>query len=379
MNRLRVINFPMLGVSSIVSALYLVACAPKPQAPPAPVAAPVPVPVVAPAPAPPPVTLPAPAPLSTPPALTQSFALWRDTLRSDALGQSIRPDVFDAAFAGLVPNPRVIELDRGQPEVKTTSAQYIGRRLTAARIGQGQRVRADNSRTLAGVEQTYGVPASVMVAIWGMETSYGGDMGSFDVVRSLASLAYDGRRSALFRSELLAALTILNSGKVTAQQLRGSWAGAMGHPQFMPSSYLELGVDGDLDGRVDIWTSLPDVFASMGNYLKNRGWRAGVPWGGAVTLPAGFDASRFAEPVRPAGCRRAMEKHTAMRPVAAWKADGLVPAIGFPDESVLASVVQPDGADGPAFLVTENYRVILAYNCSNYYALSVLMLADKVG
>jgi membrane-bound lytic murein transglycosylase B len=222
----------------------------------------------------------------------------------------------------------------------------------------------------------------VMVAIWGMETSYGSDMGRMGVIRSLASLAYDGRRSALFRRELLAALTILNDGKARPEQMQGSWAGAMGHPQFMPSSYLELGVDGNGDGKVDIWSSLDDVFASMGNYLKSRGWQSGVPWGVEVRLPETYDAGRYVELTPATGCKRAMEKHSALRPVASWKADGLavaVPETAFPADTVMASVVRPDGVDGPAFLVTENYRVILAYNCSNYYALSVLLLSDKVG
>jgi membrane-bound lytic murein transglycosylase B len=372
-----------LGVSSVVTALFVASCAPKPAPLPPVVAAPVLPQVVSIAPASvPPVTLPQTEPATVSPATSQSFDAWRLALRAEAIGLSIRPEVFDAAFDRLTPNPRVIELDRGQPEVKTTSAQYIGRRLTSARIAQGQRVRIDNSVVLTGAEQIYGVPSSVMVAIWGMETSYGSDMGRMGVIRSLASLAYDGRRSALFRRELLAALTILNDGKARPEQMQGSWAGAMGHPQFMPSSYLELGVDGNGDGKVDIWSSLDDVFASMGNYLKSRGWQSGVPWGVEVRLPETYDAGRYVELTPATGCKRAMEKHSALRPVASWKADGLavaVPETAFPADTVMASVVRPDGVDGPAFLVTENYRVILAYNCSNYYALSVLLLSDKVG
>jgi membrane-bound lytic murein transglycosylase B len=375
---------PSLGVSSIVTALYLVACAPKSEAPPPSVATPAasPSPVATTATAPPKVVLPALIPVSTPPAATQSFETWRDALRQDVLAAGIRPEVFETAFANLVPNPRVVALDRGQPEAKTTSATYVGRRLTAARISQGKREREANRAILDQAELTYGVPANVMVAIWGMETSYGADTGSFDVVRSLASLAYDGRRSSMFRTELIAALTMLNTGKATPQQLRGSWAGAMGHPQFMPSSFLELAIDGDQDGKVDIWSSREDVFASMGNYLRSRGWRAGVPWGVQVTLPSGYDVSRTIEPVAPIGCRKAIAKHSALRPISVWKSEGLFPSSAaslFPDDGVLASIVQPDGIGGPAYLVTENYRVILAYNCSNYYALSVLLLADRIG
>ncbi len=311
-----------------------------------------------------------------------AFEQWRDALRADAIAQAISAATFDRAFAGLLPNPRVIALDRGQPEVKTTYAGYVERRLTGARIAQGRRLRQDNGATLESSARTYGVSADVMVAIWGMETSYGADMGSFDVIRSLASLAYDGRRSAMFRRELLAALTILDRDLATPAQLRGSWAGAMGHPQFMPTSYLELAVDGDQNGKVDIWSSLPDVFASMANYFSKRGWRAGVPWGFRVALPAGYDTSKYVPFNPPLSCKRALEKHSALRPIGQWRADGLLPADAgsiWPADHVLASVLKPDGDAGPAFLVTENYRVVLNYNCSNYYALSVLLLADKVG
>jgi lytic murein transglycosylase len=328
----------------------------------------------------------APIPLDPPtsaPARTgETFDTWRAALRTEAIAQGIRPETFDQALNGMLLNPRVIQLDRNQPDVKTTVASYIGRRLTAARISQGRRVRGQHAAMFAAKEQRYGVSADIMVGIWGMETSYGADMGSFDVVRSLTSLAYDGRRSVLFRRELLAALTILDQGKAKASQLRGSWAGAMGHPQFMPTSYLSLGQDGDGDGKVDIWSSLPDVFASMGNYLQSRGWKPGINWGFQVILPQGYDPMRYVPLDPQASCKRALEKHSALRPVSQWKQDGLVPASNssqWPEDSVLASIVMPDGPAGPAYLATENYRVVLNYNCSNYYALSVLMLADRVG
>lgn len=378
---------PSFGVMLVVTALLVAACAERTEPTPQPK-----MPTVAASPTPPPtarapvvvpLALPTADPASNAPGLTESFELWRDGLRKQVLAQGIRPDVFDSAFAGLSPNPRVVQLDRGQPEVKASYAGYVGRRLTPARISQGLRMRAEKSVQLAAAEQRYGVDANLMVGIWGMETSYGADMGSFDVIRSLASLAYDGRRSAMFRRELVAALTMLDKGMVPREQLRGSWAGAMGHPQFMPSSYLELGQDGDGDGRIDIWNNLSDVFASMGNYFHARGWRTGVPWGGEVQLPAGYDPQRYVALNPPTGCKRALEKHSGLRPVGQWKADGLVPSPGmtgtWPADDVLASVVRPDGDAGPAFLVTENYRVVLNYNCSNYYALSVLLLADRVG
>jgi membrane-bound lytic murein transglycosylase B len=342
------------------------AAVPVPLDPPAPTAAPVPV----------------DQPTSFPAMNDPAFDTWRASLRAEAIAQGIKPQTFDQAFAGLMLNPRVIQLDRNQPDVKTNSASYISRRLTAARISQGRRMRTQHAAMFAEKEQTYGVSADVMVGIWGMETSYGADMGSFDVVRSLTSLAYDGRRSAMFRRELLAALAILDQGRATRSQLRGSWAGAMGHPQFMPTSYLTLGRDGDGDGKVDIWSNLPDVFASMGNYLQSRGWKPGINWGFQVTLPQGYDPTRYVPLDQPANCKRALEKHSALRPVAQWKQDGLIPtdsASQWPADTALASVVLPDGPGGPAYLATENYRVVLNYNCSNYYALSVLMLSDRVG
>jgi membrane-bound lytic murein transglycosylase B len=375
----------ILFVAAPVLSVLLSGCAEKvvqsaPAKAPEVATAPVPVPLNPPTPQAAPVA--ADPATSAPAADGQAFEAWRAALRAEAIGQGIKPQTFDQAFAGLTLNPRVIQLDRNQPDVKTNSAAYIGRRLTAARIGQGRRMREQHAAMFAEKEQTYGVSANVMVGIWGMETSYGADMGSFDVVRSLTSLAYDGRRSSMFRRELLAALTILDQGRATSSQLLGSWAGAMGHPQFMPTSYLSLGRDGDGDGKVDIWSNLPDVFASMGNYLQSRGWQPGIQWGFQVSLPQGYDPSRYVPLNAPASCKKALEKHSALRPVAQWKQDGLIPADSaaqWPADTVLASIVLPDGPGGPAYLATENYRVVLNYNCSNYYALSVLMLADRVG
>ncbi len=381
-----------------MATLWVASCGRAPAEKPVVPAVAAPTVVVAPAPAPavpaPPVPLPEPVPSSPPPAIAPAIAAampdpsaeldtkglpgWLARLRQDGVAEGISAATFDTALADFVPNPKVVGLDRAQPEVKTYYASYVHRRLTPQRIAEGRRAIAAQAPALAVAEASYGVPASVLVGIWGMETTYGSDMGSYDVVRSLTTLAFEGRRAALFRRELLAALKLLDRNLATRAQLVGSWAGAMGHPQFMPSSILELGVDADKDGKVDLRGSLPDVFASMGNYLKFNGWQAGLPWGQQVRVPEGFNSAALAEPVPATGCKRAFEKHSVMRSVAAWRADGVASNTPLPDDSVMMALVLPDGPGGIAFLTTANYRVILKYNCSNFYALSVLGLADAV-
>ncbi len=231
---------------------------------------------------------------------------------------------------------------------------------------------------LARVEQETGVPESIMVAIWGHETNYGAFTGNFDLANSLATLAFDGRRRELFAGEFIATLKMLDRG-YPREQLKGSWAGATGYPQFLPSVYIRLARDGDGDGRADIWRSEADALASIANYFVNAGWRRGVPWGVRATVPEALDWNVLRNRTVSPRCERVHDRHTGWKTVSEWRALGVLPAGErslAPAE--LATLFQPDGPGTPAWLLTGNYRVILDYNCSNFYALSVGLLADAV-
>ena len=300
-----------------------------------------------------------------------------------AVAQGVRPATVAAVTPTLTFNPRVVALDRAQPGATpggppSRFAPYRAAHVDAARIGRGRTTYAAQSPRLQRIERETGVPASIMVAIWGHETNYGSYTGDFDLLRSLASLGYEGRRRSLFEGEYIAALKMLDRG-VTRDQLKGSWAGATGNPQFLPSIYLRLARDGDGDGRADIWLSPADTLASIANYFVNAGWRAGEPWGLAVGVPTGFDRSGTRNRLVSPRCPRVFERHSGWRTMAEWRALGLVPQDrGWPGDAVLATLIEPDGPGQTAYLVTGNYRVILDYNCSNHYALSVGLLADAV-
>lgn len=314
-------------------------------------------------------------------APTQNFSTWLQDVRKEAEQQGIRPETVASAFDGLDISKRVIELDRGQPEVfvKSNFHRYIIRHLTQSKISEGRAAKIDNIQALADAEQHYGVPAEVIVGIWGQETHFGKDIGRFPVIKALASLAYDGRRAAMFHSELLAALNMLDKGDVAPEQFVGSWAGAFGQSQFMPTSYLKYAVSGDGDGKADIWSNKADVFASIANFLKASGWSAGQGWGMAVSVPENFSIESVRNPNVPELCNKALSKHSIPRPISSWKADGFTTDATWPADDMMASLVMPEGAtDREAYLALPNYRSILAYNCSNFYALSVLLLADAV-
>jgi membrane-bound lytic murein transglycosylase B len=312
------------------------------------------------------------------------FQAYLGQVRARALAQGISAATLDAHLPTLTYNPRVVELDRAQPgNPQSTSfspfAPYRARHVDASRIGRGRRVYQAQRARLSAIERETGVPESVMVAIWGHETDYGGYTGSFDLLRSLATLAYEGRRRTLFEGELIAAFRIIDRG-IPREQLKGSWAGATGNPQFLPSAYLRLARDADGDGRADIWTSAADTLASIANYLSEAGWRAGQPWGFAVSVPGGLDRSRFANRLASPRCPRVFQRHSGWRTVAEWRAAGVIPQAGrWPaGDDVLATLIEPDGEGAAGYLLTGNYRVILDYNCSNFYALSVGLLADEV-
>ena len=297
----------------------------------------------------------------------ESFAEWREGVRNEALGLGISAAIFDAAFADVEPIPRVIELDRSQPEVTLTFDQYVERVVPESRVAKGRKLLAEHRDLLEPIGRKYGVPPRFIVALWGIETNFGQYLGGFPVIASLATLAYDGRRSAYFRQELLQALRILEDGHITPEAMMGSWAGAMGQSQFMPSSFVNYAVDHDGDGRRDIWGTQGDVFASAANYLAQAGWRAGETWGRRVTLPAGFDHALTGLKVKKA--------------LAEWQALGLRRADGsdLPQADISGSVVLPGGEGGPAYLVYNNYRTIMRWNRSFYFATSVGLLADGIG
>lgn len=283
--------------------------------------------------------------------------------------------------AGLTFNPRVIALDRAQPGAAPNATPpdfepYRRSHVDAARIGRGRAVFASLGEEAADVERRYGVPVPILLAIWGAETDYGRVKGNFDLARSLATLAYEGRRRELFAGEYIALLKMVDEG-VPRHMLMGSWAGAFGNPQFLPSTFLRLAQDGDGDGRRDIWNSRRDTLASIANYFRDAGWRTGQPWGVKASVPAGFDRSQLETRLAAPRCPRVHVRHSRWQTIAEWRAQGVQP-LGAIGDDVMASLIEPDGIGKSAFLLTGNYRVILDYNCSNYYALSVGLLADEI-
>ncbi len=304
-------------------------------------------------------------------------------LRQRAEAQGTSRATIDAVFADLTFNPRVIELDRAQPGADPNAPvpdfePYRRSHVDTQRISRGRAVYQAQRARLLRIERETGVPEAIMVAIWGHETNYGSFTGSFDLPRALASLAYEGRRRDLFEGEFLATLQIIDRG-TPRERLKGSWAGATGNPQFLPSVYLRLARDGDGDGRADIWTSEADTLASIGNYFANAGWRAGQPWGLAVSVPGGFDRTAVRNRTLSPRCPRVFARHSGWRTIAEWRALGLAPlGAPWPDDRVQATLIEPDGPGKTGYLTTGNYRVILDYNCSNFYALSVGLLADAV-
>ncbi len=311
------------------------------------------------------------------------FQAYLGILRAQAEARGISRGTIDAVLPTLTFNARVIELDRAQPGADPNARipdfePYRRTHVDAARISRGRSVYLTQRARLSRIERETGVPESIMVAIWGHETNYGDVTGSFDLPRALASLAYEGRRRDLFGAEFLAVLEMMDRG-VPREQLKGSWAGATGNPQFLPSIYLRLARDGDGDGKADIWHNDADTLASIANYFVNAGWRAGQPWGMAVSVPAGFDRASVANRSSAPRCARVFDRHSGWRTMAEWRAMGIVPLDrAWPGDQVQATLLEPDGPGKSAYLLTGNYRVILDYNCSNFYALSVGLLADAV-
>jgi len=297
-------------------------------------------------------------------------------VRTEATGRGISNATLDLALANLTPDPVVLARDRAQPELTQSLDAYLTQRLSTRTIATAREMAVSHKAVLARVEQTYGIPRPVMVAIWGLESNFGRFTGTYPTIQALATLAFDARRP-LFRTELLQALTIVDRGQALPIDLRGSWAGAMGQPQFMPSSFLKHAVDFDDDGKADIWTNEADVFGSMANYLKSAGWTEGERWGREVrvtrTALARIDRTVT---MRAGGCR-AIRELTVARPLSEWKKLGVtLPGGGpLPSATIKASLVR---GQKRYFLVYQNFEAILDYNCSNSYAVAVGLLADKI-
>lgn len=303
-------------------------------------------------------------------AQTGDFNTWLQGMRQDAMAQGITAATLDIAFAGVQPIPHIVELDHAQPELTLTFDQYIARVVPQSRRDAAQQHYVDNQALLEEIARRYGVPARYIVALWGIETNFGERIGNYPVIAALTTLAYDGRRAAFFRKELINALLIIQNDHVDPQNMIGSWAGAMGQSQFMPSSFLKFAVSYSGTGAPDIWNRPDDVFASIANYLASNGWQEALPWGWAVTVPPGIDSSLVGMPPK--------------RTLADWAALGIkradnAPLINAPtDSAVRAALLQPDGSGGPSFLVTDNFAVILRWNNSSYFAIAVGYLADSV-
>jgi membrane-bound lytic murein transglycosylase B len=320
----------------------------------------------------------APAPATSDQPARPSFTEWLVGVRAEARERGIRPEIIDQALSNIdEPVPVVIERDRSQAETVLPLETYISRQLTAARVKTGREMFVEHRQVLDKVAERYGVPAKIIVGIWGLESNFGRFAGVRPTVAALATLAWDPRRSALFRKELFAALDILNNGDIEPAKMQGSWAGAMGQPQFMPSSYLEWAEDFDGDGRRDIWDSTPDVFASIANYLKGHGWVAGETWGREVRIPAAAAKKIAAGVDRRDGSCQARRDMTIALPMSRWRALGVLTTGGAPlpasdDEAWLVS-----GASRH-FLVYRNYDALLEYNCAHAYAITAALLGDQL-
>ena len=308
-------------------------------------------------------------PALTPPAAgaqTLGFETWLEGVKRDAAAAGISQTTIEAALSGLTPIERVLELDRRQPEFTRTFWSYLDRAVTTGRVERGRALLARHKELLWRVQRRYNVQPRYLVAFWGLESNFGKNTGGFSVIGALATLAYDARRGAFFRAQLLDALRILDQGHIAPAQMRGSWAGAMGQLQFIPSTFAGYAVDFDGDGRRDIWTGLPDVFASAANYLSSIGWRGDEKWGREVRLPAGFDWELASLKLR--------------KPIAEWRRLGVKRADGgaLPVADISGAIVAPGGHKGPAFLVYGNFDKILNWNRSLLYAIAVGHLADRI-
>ena len=300
-------------------------------------------------------------------ASATTFDSWRRDFEKEAIIKGISPLTLEKAFKSVKPIPRVIELDRRQPEFTLTFKQYLDRVVSKRRTKIGKSKLIQHQELLSKVGQKFNVQPRFIVALWGIETDFGRITGGFPVISSLATLAFDGRRSSFFRKELILALKIIEDGHITAKAMKGSWAGAMGQNQFMPSSFHSFAIDYDGDGSADIWNSLPDIFASIANYLSKSGWKGDQNWGRPVLLPNSFSKKLVGKKVK--------KKIQSWSELGVKKANGMM----LPIAKMSASIIRPEkGGLGPAYIIYNNYRVILKWNRSNYFATAVGILADSL-
>lgn len=295
------------------------------------------------------------------------FDQWLAELRVEAAAKGISQKTLDATLTGIEPIARVIELDRRQPEFTWTFREYMSKLVNEERIAKGKQKLAANAKLLNEVGKKYGIDPRFLVAFWGLETDFGRlAEGSIPTIAALATLAHEGRRGAFFREQLFAALRIIDQGHITPERMKGSWAGAMGHFQFIPTTFAAYAQDYDGDGKQDIWTNQADAYASAANFLTQSGWNNSETWGREVKLPKGFDFNLASMDIK--------------KPLAEWQALGIrkVDGKALPNVEMSASVVTPSGAAGPAFLVYGNFRTIMVWNRSIFYALAVGQLADRM-
>jgi membrane-bound lytic murein transglycosylase B len=299
-------------------------------------------------------------------ARASDFQTWLSAFRGKAAEAGISQATINLALTGIQPLPRVIALDKKQPEKKITFAQYKKNVVNAQRIQQGRELMQTHAPALKQVETQYGVAPQYIVALWGIETNFGGNTGGFKVIDSLATLAWEGRRAAFFEGELLKALKIIDEGHISASAMKGSWAGAMGQNQFMPSSFFNFAVDADGDGHKDIWNTKLDVFASTANYLSKSGWTHGQRWGRRVNVPQTFPLDMVGPKIT--------------KPISYWASLGVKDLSGaaLPAEDIASSIVAPDGLSGETYIVYGNYQTIMSWNRSTYFATSVGLLADAL-
>jgi membrane-bound lytic murein transglycosylase B len=315
------------------------------------------------------------------------FDTWLAELRTEALTRGIRQEIVDAALGDIQPIEQILDRDRTQAEFTLDLTSYLKRRLTRATLRTAQRMHDEHRTLLESIGKKYGVQPRIITAVWGLESNFGRFAGVRPTIPALATLAYDPRRGALFRTELFSALEIVNRGDIELDNLKGSWAGALGQPQFMPSTYLKFSQDHDGDGRRDIWTSLGDVFASVAFYLREHGWSETSTWGREVLVPKAARAAIFKLPRRETGCRAERALTTPM-PIERWRKLGVkttanrpLPGSG-PGKAGSAAAQGKEASlvtDGARFfLVYTNYEALLAYNCATSYAISVAMLSDRL-
>ena len=293
-----------------------------------------------------------------------NFAAWREAFKPEALAAGVSAATFDRAFAGVLPNFDILAKDDVQPEYTKPIWAYLDTAVSPEHVATGRQLLADNKVALRKATKPYGVAPQIVIAIWGLESAYGVNTGGYNVIEALATMAYGSRRPDVFRQNLIDALLILEHGDITPEDMQGSWAGAMGQTQFMPAAFRQYAVDGDGDGKRDIWRSLPDVFASTAGFLAAHGWKPDQPWGGEVRLPAKFDWE--------------LAEMDVTKTAAEWRKLGVKRADGkaLPKLDSPASIIAPAGHRGPTFIVFENFRTILDYNNSISYALGVAHLAD---